>query len=132
LFLKDCHHHLGVDGLKSVKWIFAIVISPIYANRIDSVRVSMLASSAVDLGFELRSGRIKDSKIGICCFSAKHTLLKRKRKDWLAQNQDNVSEGVGGTCLSADCCFQWASTIKIPTKRVGLVQRGPHHHLIEK
>ena len=27
--------------------------------------------------------------------------------------------------------FQWASTIKNPTKHVGLVQSGPHHYLIE-
>ena len=33
----------------------------------------------------------------------------------------------GATCLSADCCF---SDIN-PTKSVGLVQSGPHHHLIE-
>jgi hypothetical protein len=39
-----------------------------------------------------RSGQTKDYKIGICCFSAKHTILRRKSKDWLAQNQDNVSE----------------------------------------
>jgi hypothetical protein len=25
-------------------------------------------------------------------FSAKHEALRRKRKDWLAQNQNNVSE----------------------------------------
>jgi hypothetical protein len=43
--------------------------------------VSVLASSAVDHGFEPRSGQIKDYKIGICCFSAKHTALKRKNKD---------------------------------------------------
>ena len=30
--------------------------------------------------------------IGICCFCAKHTALKKKNKDWLARNQDNVSE----------------------------------------
>jgi len=46
----------------------------------------------VDRGFEPRSGQIKDYEIGICCFSAKHTVLRRKIKDWLAQNQDNVSE----------------------------------------
>jgi hypothetical protein len=34
----------------------------------------------------------KDCKISICCFSAKHAALRRKNKDWLAQNQDNVSE----------------------------------------
>jgi hypothetical protein len=43
-------------------------------------------------GFELRSGQTKDYKIGICCLSAKHAALRRKRKDCLARNQDSVSE----------------------------------------
>jgi hypothetical protein len=54
--------------------------------------VSVLASSAVDRGFDPRSGQTKDYKIGICCFSAKHAALRRKSKDWLARNQNNVSE----------------------------------------
>ena len=54
--------------------------------------VSMLASSAVDRGFEPRSGQTIDYTIGICCFSTKHAALKRKSKDWLARNQDNESE----------------------------------------
>jgi hypothetical protein len=54
--------------------------------------VSVLASSAVDHGFEPRSGQTKDYKIGICCFSAKHAALRSKSKDWLALNQNNVSE----------------------------------------
>jgi hypothetical protein len=54
--------------------------------------VSVLASSAVDRGFELRADQTKDYKIGMCCFSAKHAALRRKSKDWLARNQDNVSE----------------------------------------
>jgi len=37
-------------------------------------------------------GKTKDYKIGICCFSAKHAALRRNSKDWLARNQDNVSE----------------------------------------
>jgi hypothetical protein len=53
---------------------------------------SVLASSAVDRGFELRSDETKDYKIGICCFSAKHAALRGKSKDWLARNQDNVSK----------------------------------------
>jgi hypothetical protein len=55
---------------------------------------SMLASSAVDHGFEIWSGQTKDDKMGICCFSAKHAALtlRRKSKDWLARNQNNVSE----------------------------------------
>jgi hypothetical protein len=54
--------------------------------------VSVLASSAVDCGFEPRSGQTKDYTNGICCFSAKHAALRRKGKDWFARNQDNVSE----------------------------------------
>jgi hypothetical protein len=54
--------------------------------------VSMLASSAIDRGFEPRSGQTKDYKIGICCFSVKHAALRRKNKDWLARNQNNVSK----------------------------------------
>jgi hypothetical protein len=68
------------------------------------VMVSMLASSGVDRGFEPRSDQIKDYKIGICCFSTKHAALRRKSKDWLVQNQDNVSEW-GDVSYLADCCF---------------------------
>jgi hypothetical protein len=73
--------------------------------------VRVLASSVVDRGFELRSGQTKDSKMCMCCFSAKNAALKRKSKDWLAWNQDNVSEW--GTCLSADCCFSELALEKI-------------------
>ena len=52
----------------------------------------MLTSSAVDRGFEPRSGQTQDYKIGICCFSAKYTALKRKSKDRLARNHNNVAE----------------------------------------
>jgi hypothetical protein len=54
--------------------------------------VSLLSSNAVDRGFKPRSDWTKDYKIGMCCFSAKHATLRRKSKDWLAQNQNNVSE----------------------------------------
>ena len=54
--------------------------------------VSVLASNVADRGFESRSGQTKDYTIGICCFSAKNAALKRKSKDWLARNQNNVSE----------------------------------------
>ena len=54
--------------------------------------VSVLTSSVVDRGFKPRSGQTKDYKIGICCFSAKHAALRRKSKDWLTRNQNNVSE----------------------------------------
>ena len=56
-------------------------------DRNGGVMVSMLASSVVGRGFETRSGQTKDYKIAICCFLAKHTALRRKRKDWLGRNQ---------------------------------------------
>ena len=66
----------------------------IKVNRISGVMVSVLALSAVDCGFEPRSGQTKDYKIGICCFSTKHTALRRKNKDWMAQNQATVWQHV--------------------------------------
>jgi hypothetical protein len=65
--------------------------------------VSVLASSAVDHGFDPRWDRTKDYKIGICFFSAKHTALRRKNKDWL---EIRIMFQSGATCLPADCCFR--------------------------
>ena len=45
--------------------------------------VSLLASSAVDSGFEPRSGQTKDYKIGIGCFSTKYAALRGNSKNWL-------------------------------------------------
>ena len=63
-----------------------------FKNRISGVMVSVLASCAVDREFEPRLGQTKVYEIGICCFSAKHASLRSKSKDWLARNQNNVSE----------------------------------------
>ena len=59
---------------------------------IGGVMGSVLASTVVDHGFEPQSAQAKDYEIDICCFSAKLTALRRKSKDWLARNQNNVSE----------------------------------------
>jgi phytoene/squalene synthetase len=56
------------------------------------VMVSVLAPSVIDRGFEHRSDQTKHYAIGMCCFFAKHASLRRMSKDWLARNQDNVSE----------------------------------------
>jgi hypothetical protein len=61
-------------------------------KRISGVMVSVLNSSAVDRQFEPRLGQTKDYKVGICCFSTKHVTLRKNNKDWLARNQDNMSE----------------------------------------
>jgi hypothetical protein len=80
-------------------------------NRICGVMVSVLASNTVDRGFEPLSGQHKDYKICTFWFSAKHAALRRKSKDWLAWNQDNVSEWSNMSICGL--LFQWASTIKI-------------------
>ena len=77
---------------KQIVTLFLLILLLILVNRIGGVMVSMLASSAVDCGFEPWSGQTKEYKIGICCFSAKHAAFRRKSKDWLARNQDNVSK----------------------------------------
>jgi hypothetical protein len=61
-------------------------------NRIGDAMVSVHTLSAVDHGFRPRLRKTKDYESGICCFFLKHAVLRRKNKDWLAQNQDNVSE----------------------------------------
>ena len=93
-----------------------------FFKRIGGVMVSALASSAVDRGFEPRPGQTKDYKICICCFSGRHAALRRRSKDWLSLNQDNVFEWADTS--TRGLLFQW-------NKRVGLVESGPHHHLIE-
>jgi hypothetical protein len=45
-------------------------------HRISGVMVSVLTSYAVDHGFEPRSGRTTDNKIGICCFSDLHASFR--------------------------------------------------------
>ena len=81
--------------------------------------VSVLALSEVNRGIEPRSGQTKDYEIGIGCFSAKHEALRRKSKDWLAQNQNNVSEW---SDMSTKHCYFSEYCKKNPTQHVGLVQ----------
>jgi hypothetical protein len=73
--------------------------------------VLVLSSSTVDRGFEPRSGKTKDYKIGICCFFAKHAVLRRTSKDWLARNQDNVSEW--SDMCTCGLLYQCVITVKI-------------------
>jgi hypothetical protein len=50
-------------------------------------------------------GRVKPKTIKCCCFSAKHATLRKKSKDGLAWNQDNVSEW--GDMSIRGLLFQW-------------------------
>ena len=51
-------------------------------NFIFVVMISIPASNAVDGGFQLQSVQTNDYDVGMCCFSAKRTDLRRKSKDW--------------------------------------------------
>jgi len=73
--------------------------------------VRMLSSRAVDRALEPRSCQTKDYEMCICCFSAKHTTSRSKNKDWLARNQNNVSE-CGDLTIRGLLCKK-ASTITI-------------------
>ena len=98
----------GIHSSNSIRTIFTFVASQTRSNRIGGVMVLVLSSSTVDRGFEPRSGKTKDYKIGICCFFAKHAVLRRTSKDWLARNQDNVSEWSDRSIRGL-----WAGTIQI-------------------
>ena len=87
--------------------------------------VSVLASSAIDRGFEPDQVKPKTMKL-VCVASPLSTQHEGERAK--IQNQDNVSE-LGKTSIRG-LLFQRAST-KNSITRVGLVQSGPHHHLIE-
>jgi hypothetical protein len=64
-------------------------------------------------------GQTKDYEIAICCFSTKHTALRRKSKDLLARNQDNVTEW--GDMSTRGLLFpKGQSRLNIPEKLVTL------------
>jgi hypothetical protein len=61
------HLQSRIKSLKHLHLIFCFNELSIKSDRIGDVIVSLLASSAVDRGFEPRSGQTKDYKIGMCC-----------------------------------------------------------------
>ena len=94
--IKDTHLQIDSEGRLNTKIYdkrddfncpvvnFSFICSniPSVVNRISGVMASVLASNAVDFGFDPRSGLVKDYKIGICCFSAKPSSLRRESTDW--------------------------------------------------
>jgi hypothetical protein len=73
-----------VDSVKSYCYFY---LTYQQFNRIDSVMVSVLASGLLDREFEDQSDQNKSYNIGIRCFSAKHTPIRRESKYWLARTQ---------------------------------------------
>jgi hypothetical protein len=75
-FLKTLDSLLNCTSKKQFSGIVIVIF-------LADFNITVLHSSAVDREFEPQSGQTKDYKIGICCFSAKHTELRRKSEDWL-------------------------------------------------
>ena len=96
---------------------------PLKPYRCNGVMVSLFSSVVVDL----RSGQTKDYKIGICCFSAKHTAPKRKRKDCLARNHDNVSEW-GNMSIRGLLFQRLVVSLSLVTERLKIEQ---HHSYLK-
>ena len=55
------------------------------------LRYSMNYEKSSRKSYSWPVGSNQNYKISICCFFAKHVALRRKSKEWLARNQDNVS-----------------------------------------
>ena len=87
--------------MKRISGVMVIVLASGAVDRGFEPRSDQ--SGAVDRGFEPRSGQTKDYIIGICCFSAKHAALRRKSRDWWLEIR--IMCRSGATCLSTDCCF---------------------------
>jgi hypothetical protein len=87
-----------------------VTTSIVICNRIGGVMVRVLAMRMVDCWFESQSDQTKDYTIVMCCLLAKHAALRRKCKNWLARNQNNVSER--SDMSTRVLLFQWATTIK--------------------
>ena len=91
-------------------WDSKIIHLHLYLFQRNQIKPHKNLSWSVDRGFEPHSGQTKDYAIGICSFSAKHAVLRRRAKTgWLLIR---IMCPSGTTCLPADC-FQRASTIKI-------------------
>jgi len=87
--IADCsHHYLAKSILQAMCFLLCCSIHHILCNRTGGVMVSVLASSAVDRGFQHRSCQTTHYKIGMCHFSTKHAALRSQSKEWFARNQD--------------------------------------------
>ena len=84
--------------------IFISLVFQFFMNRISGVMVRVLNSIEVDSVFEPRSCQSNDYKIGICCFSTKHTTFRRERAMTGCLDIRIICPS-RATCLPAKCCF---------------------------
>ena len=100
-----------------------------HKHCVGGVMVSLLTLTGLECGrswVRVHVGSIQRlQKIDICCFSAKHTALKRKSKYWMARNQNNVSEW--SDMPNCGLLFQCVSTIKMQLRRSATLARSLTH-----
>jgi hypothetical protein len=78
---------------KTERYDIAEILLEVVLNTLSLFTCLSMYAVNIPLKFSLvtNKGQTRDYKIIICCFSAKHAALRRKSKDWLAHNQNNVS-----------------------------------------
>ena len=94
---------LAQSGVNRV-FIGGVMVSVLAQSGVDrvfigGVMVSVLAQSGVDRVFEPQLDQTKDYRNGIVYLSVRHAALKRKSKDCIVPNQDNVSKW-GDRCFN--------------------------------
>ena len=112
----------------SCAFFSSCTIRPFRENHIGGVMISVLASSAVDRGFEPRSGK---TRLSNWCL-----LLLRKGGNIKEKEQRLVGSQSGycvrvGQHVNLRTIVSVSQHYKNPAKCVDLVQSGPHHHIIE-
>ena len=76
-----------------ILFVVLILVELLTISVWGGVMVGVLATSALDHGFQPRLGEIKDYEIGICCFSAKHATLSIKSRLVSSESRLCVGEG---------------------------------------
>ena len=84
--------HLKVGSIKWATDSLLLITTVLPSIIIIINRISVIALSGVDHGFESWLVQTKYYTIGIYCFYISYAALRGKSKDLLARNYDNVSE----------------------------------------
>ena len=110
----------GINALY-ITYIYLALIT--IMKHVGGNMIIVIASSALDRGFDKQSRQTNDYHIGMCCLSAKHTSFRSRSKDCLLRIK--IMCLIGATYLPLSCVSEHH---KIPKNCVGQVQSGQHHH----
>ena len=89
--ILKCYYCHSLNSFSTILWQYILHKSfPIQRICIIGVMVSVLPSRVLDCGLKTWSGQTKDLKKLV--FVASLLSMQLKEKEWLARNQDNVSE----------------------------------------